>query len=311
MPATHQEHMRHHRACKGKAHASGIGKQANGKTGPASSSSPAGKIIKVTTTGPQKPSKAKNGKEPRKTALGPVESPNGRKLSRNSTSSWEYSDSDSLNSSELGLESSQHHGNGLHGQTNSMIRRIDRVLDDIDHAKSIYDEHQLKLNNNNDKNGKSPLQRGNIYTASLRKVQRKETWADSLRTTCIGDEKIKKMEAGWDDSNIVRTPKERKCHMITAEIEQRDLDSLSRRNSLCRRNSAAGKVVKRPRVTNQGLCDVIEWEVLLELAQATRNGHRRRESDRRNGFDGGYLKDLEVLLNSAAPRNFEVLSCYI
>ncbi|OXU31521.1 hypothetical protein TSAR_014275 [Trichomalopsis sarcophagae] len=306
MPATHQEHMRHHRACKGKAHASGIGKQLNGKGGPASTPT---KIIKISSsplktcsrpgTKDQKTGKTESAKkQPQSNS-----SSGTRKLSRNSTSSWEYSDSDSLNSSEPGLVE----GNGLmHDQ---MIRRIDQVLDDIDHAKSIYDDrhHQLKLNENNKSNGK--FTRGSNYTSSLRRCsqqqQRKESWADSLRSGFVVDDKIRKMEEGWDDSNVIKLPRERKCQRITAEFEQRGGDhaELNRRNSLHRRNS--GKVVKRTR-GQTSFCDVVEWEELLEMAMATR---RRRESEQRNGFDGTmYLKDLEVLRSNVAPRNHEAKS---
>ena len=312
MPATHQEHMRHHRGCKGKAHASGIGKALNGKNGP---NSPTTKIIKIAAS-PQKQTKAKNNnnKDQRKMVSSLADSPrrasdqltNVRKLSRNSTSSWEYSDSDSLNSSEPGLSSMDHHGNGMHDQ---MIRRIDRVLDDIDNAKSIYDDKLVNGNHNN-KSRSSPLVRGTNYTSSLRRTPKKEVWADTLRSGLMVDDKIKKMEEGWDDS-IIRVPRERKCHRITADIEQRDprdLEQLNRRNSISRRNSAVGKVVKRSRGGSQApLYDVIEWEELLEMALTTRNGKRRRESDHRNGMDGCYLKDLEVLRNNVAPTNLEVL----
>jgi hypothetical protein len=341
--------MRHHRACKGKAHASGIGKQLGNKGGPVSSST---KIAKI-GAGPPKLGKAKPAKEPRKPTATTVESvvrggaeppSSARKLSRNSTSSWEYSDSDSLNSSEPGLSPMDHHNNGLHDRTNSMIRRIDRVLDDIDNAKCIYENHgrldkmtnghhhsyngsvssstSTSNNQNHNQNNnhgignganksKSPLTRGSAYSSSMRRPNKKETWADSLRSGLSVDDRIKKMEEGWDDSNVIKIPRERKCHRITAEIENdpRELDSLNKRNSLCRRSSSAGKVIKRSRGSNQApLYDVVEWEELLEMALTTRNGQRKRESHQRNAYDRAYLKDLEELRSSVAPSSLEVSS---
>lgn len=253
MPPT-QDHMRHHRACKGKAHASGIGKQqlSNGK----------GPVPKLAT---QKPSPSPKLKEAKKAP------PVVRKLSRNSTSSWDYSDSDSLNSSDPDPGVIMH---------DSMIRRIDQVLDDLDNAKPM---------------GKSPLSRG----SSIRR-SKKETWADTLRTGSHVDDKIKKMEQGWDDSSVIKLPRERKCQRITAE-ERANIDTINRKNLLMlSRRTSSGKVVKRTRSNSSA--PLLEWEELLEMALACRNGRKRRDSDA-----SSYFKDLEVLRNNVvAPINSEV-----
>ncbi|XP_058804262.1 unconventional myosin-XVIIIa isoform X1 [Phymastichus coffea] len=103
MPASQQEQLRHHRACKGKAHASGIGKASPALIPHAHRGAAAARPLLNGGGGGGAP------KRP------PPACP--RKLSRNSTSSWECSDSDSLNSSEAG------------GERGQLLRRIGRALD--------------------------------------------------------------------------------------------------------------------------------------------------------------------------------------
>lgn len=130
----------------------------------------------------------------------------------------------------------------------------------------------------------------------------------------MADDKIKRKERGWDDSNVIRNPRERKAHRITAEAEQRDPENgkgnlPSRRNSLPKKTpSPVGKIVKRTRSNpNQApLYDVIEWEELLEMALARKSVNGKRKRDEGKGSDAGYLKDLEVLLENRAPQSIKV-----
>ncbi|KAJ8678757.1 hypothetical protein QAD02_014544, partial [Eretmocerus hayati] len=330
MPATHQEHMRHHRFCKGKAHASGIGKTlANGNGLVASPNGKSGSPRIVNKVGvqslQQRQAKLKNGlssgasKEQQQQQRSVASSiASSRKLSRNSTSSWDYSDSDSLNSSEHGQSSFEQHVG--HEQ---MMRRINRALllddDVVDHDKP---RQQII--------SRSPLVRGTSCSSSLRSSQRKrESWAESLRSNLSHDDRIRKMEEGWDDSNVIKLPRERKCHRITAEIEQREPSNYHdnhRRDSLVKIRSspgATGRVLKRSRPGQNGSPvhhpDPVEWEQLLEMALAARNGSRRRgtgcsQNDRtRNGVipildDAAFLRDLDSLRSNVAPKNFEAKS---
>ncbi|XP_026667985.1 uncharacterized protein LOC108623317 isoform X2 [Ceratina calcarata] len=134
-----------------------------------------------------------------------------------------------------------------------------------------------------------------------------------------------RMEEGWDDSSVIRTPQERKWRRITAEIEQRqprdkpprDLKILGLKNPSLKNqkwNRKNGKSKPKP------IVDIVEWEELLELALAkkivkrnSRNGEdvlddgaNRREAVAK-GVEGECMKRLEVLLeNRLPPRNDEV-----
>lgn len=287
MPANSRDSIHHHRACKGKAHASGIIKQ-NCRANISSGRS---------TTSKSKPSPKdqKPSQNVRYNSDGRSSS-DGRKLSRNSTSSWDYSDSDSMNSSEPGLNSES-----LQDSTSQMISRIDQVLDDIDCAKSIY--HNDKLNDS--RSSKSNM---NYSNSPSKRFLKKKNWEDSLRSgNGYIDDRVKKMEAGWDDSSVIKNPKERKWHRITADAEQRENghDKVARRNSLPKKTQP-GKVLKRTRSSptrRRPLYDVIEWDEILEMALARKFGSRKK----RNGEqDVGYLKNLEVLLENKAPLNVQV-----
>lgn len=146
---------------------------------------------------------------------------------------------------------------------------------------------------------------------STRRSIKKESWADTLRSSngsC--EEKYKKMEQGWDDSNVViRNPKERKWHRITAEIEQRDQGvPLQRRNSL-----PPKKLVRKNSSSRRDAESLSEWRELFELALSRKivNGKLKGKSFGDDVVDhsGGYfLKHLDALLvHSKAPRAAEVL----
>ena len=290
MPANSRDHIHHHRACRGKAHASGIAKQ-NGRTNNSAVKSSTPKQSKPSTKEQKPIQNGRNNSNGRN-------STDGRKLSRNSTSSWDYSDSDSLNSSEPGLNSEPHQD-----RTSRMICRIDRVLDDIDCGKSIYHQDKFhdcrfsRFNKNYRSERESPLKRS----------QRKENWEESLRSgNGFIDDRVKKMEDGWDDSNVITNPRERKWHRITAEIEQKenDHDKMVRRNSLPKKFQA-GKVLKRTRSSptrKRPLYDVMEWDEIMEMALARKFGNGKRK----NGEECSYLKNLEVLLENKAPLNVQV-----
>ena len=287
MPANSRDSIHHHRACRGKAHASGIAKQ-NGKAN----------ISSVRSTTPKSKPSPKDQKPIRngRNSSDGVHSTDGRKLSRNSTSSWDYSDSDSLNSSEPGLNPEP-----LQDRTSRMISRIDQVLDDIDCAKSIY--HNDKLNDS-----RSTKTDKNYRNSPSKRLFKKENWEDSLRSgNGYIDDRVKKMEAGWDDSNVIKNPKERKWHRITSEAEQKENghEKVARRNSLPKKTQP-GKVLKRTRSSptrRRPLYDVIEWDEILEMALARKFGSKKKKNGEQ---DVGYLKNLEVLLENKAPLNVQV-----
>ncbi|XP_011153529.2 unconventional myosin-XVIIIa isoform X2 [Harpegnathos saltator] len=295
-----------HRSCRGKAHGSGIAKQSNCRIASTLSSretprSPVRDPVKSCVSGNAVPGRL------------------GRKHSRNSTSSWECSDSDSMHSSEIGQ-------NGC--PVNAEVHRSPSAGSNrggfADRAKS--DDVRERIKRSHGGNYCSPLPRGS-------KGLKKETWADTLRVGCI-DDKIKRMEKGWDDSNVIRTPKERKWQRITAEIEQRipnPDNGLRMFDGM--KNGWAGsprKISERSRGCHQrcpkAIQDIIEWEELVELALARKI--RRKVRGKGNGMDrsgvlksvkageksrvsgrvkdeGECMKRLEVLLENRVPPQLE------
>lgn len=279
-----------HRSCRGKAHASGIAKKHNRQD-----------VL------PQKipKSPAQDFSKQHEFSV----SSNGvtldRKHSRNSTSSWECSDSDSMHSSEIGQ-------NGCpENRTVNSNRGLERT------PSIRYNAKERSKGNNQ-------------CSPSLRasKSFKKESWADTLRVGSVNDN-IKKMEKGWDDSNVIRTPKERKWHRITAEIEQRipctdnGLRMFGFKNSWANNSK---KVTKRSRPGHQRCAkpiqDIIEWEELFEMALARkiRRGIRengkvgsnvtksvKSDGENRAKDEGECMKRLEVLLESrVTPQTDEV-----
>lgn len=280
-----------HRSCRGKAHASGIAKQNNRQGFPSQ------KILKSSAQDFSKQHEFSNG-----VVL-------DRKHSRNSTSSWECSDSDSMHSSEI----------GQNGCPENRLINSNRVLE---RASSIKSNAKEKIKGSHGSNQCSPSLRAT-------KSFKKENWADTLRVGCMND-RIKRMEKGWDDSNVIRTPKERKWHRITAEIEQKIPSMENGIRMFSFKSSWANnskKVSKRSRPGHQRCAkpiqDIIEWEELFEMALARKirrkirenekvessimkNVKRGGESDRAKD-EGECMKRLEVLLeNKLMPQTDEV-----
>lgn len=294
-----------HRSCRGKAHGSGIAKQNNCRI--ASSLSP-----RKSPRSPVRDTVKKQQHEscvPSNTIPGRLD----RKHSRNSTSSWECSDSDSMHSTEIGQNGCSAAGENRSPSIGSNRSFADRAR--IDDAKE-------KIKRSHGSNYCSSLLRSN-------KNLKKESWANTLRVGCI-DDKIKKMEEGWNDSNVIRTPKERKWHRITAEIEQRvpnPDNGLRMFNGF--KNGWTGnpkKVSKRSRVCHQRcskpIQDIIEWEELVELALARKIRRKIRGNGMRNGSgvtesvkggeesgrvkdEGECMKRLEVLLENRIPLQID------
>ncbi|KAL0102830.1 hypothetical protein PUN28_018253 [Cardiocondyla obscurior] len=279
-----------HRSCRGKAHASGIAKQ-NNRQGP-----PSQKISKSSAQDFTKQHDLPgNG-----VAL-------DRKHSRNSTSSWECSDSDSMHSSEM-------------GQNSCPENRLINTSRGLERTSSVRS------------NGKEKIKGSNLCSPSPRaaKTFRKECWADTLRVGCVND-RIKRMEKGWDDSNVIRKPKERKWHRITAEIEQRAPSANNGLRVFDFKNTWGNnskKISKRNRLGQRcakPIQDIIEWEKLFELALARKIRRKIRKNSKvesnimtnvKSGQENNRAKDeeecmkhLEVLLeNRVTPQTDEARS---
>lgn len=328
MPANNlrEETINHHRGCRGKAHASGIAKQnAREKaSNPRSSLSSTGsssinlKNSKIT----RKDSGSRNS-----STRCQDDTNVRRKMSRNSTSSWEYSDSDSINSSETGNVN-----DSLRDSANSMIRRIDLVLDDIDDEKEMFrvndglgnsGESQKRDSRNfrSTRSFRSAVTPHEIVRDTSKRFLKRESWADSLRSSPrITDERYRKMEQGWDDSSVIKVPKERKWQRITAKKEERieatdehdNCDSTrlnvdGRRIHFVneRKGQGSGRIIKRTRYGQQSrrpVYEVVEWEELLEMAM-----NRKFNRLGKNKQGEQFLKNLDILLESRAPQNVQVL----
>lgn len=280
-----------HRSCRGKAHASGIAKQ-NIRRSVSSQKSPKSSV-RDDLAKQSESCVSSNG-----LAF-------GRKHSRNSTSSWEYSDSDSMNSSEI-------------WQNGYVENRPINTNRDFDRSSSVRSDVKERIKGSRGSNRCSPLPR------AVKNVK-KENWADTLRTGCM-DDRIKRMEKGWDDSNVIRTPRERKWHRITAEIEQKvpsvsdGLRMFGFKNSWTNNSK---KISRRSRPGHQRCAkpiqDIIEWEELFEIALARKIKRKIRgkgtvelniiesikgctESNRAKN-EGECMKRLEVLLeNRVKPQ---------
>lgn len=296
-----------HRSCRGKAHGSGIAKQNNCRIASSLSSrkSPKSPV--------QTPAKQHESCLPSNAVVpGRLD----RKHSRNSTSSWECSDSDSMHSSEIGQ-------NGYPVTAENRSPSIGSSRGSADRAMTDAKE---RIKRSHGGNYCPPLPRGS-------KNLKKESWADTLRVGCI-DDRIKRMEDGWDDSNVIRTPRERKWHRITADIEQRipNPDNGLRVFNGFKNGWAAGgspkKISKRSRVCHhrrsKPIQDIIEWEELVELALARKIRRKMRGESKTDGLgviesvkggeesgrvkdEGECMKRLEVLLeNRVSPQIDEV-----
>lgn len=275
-----------HRSCRGKAHASGIAKQTNNR--------------RMILPHPEKVTERTN-KAREELTTNPR---NGflQKHSRNSTSSWDCSDSDSMNSLEVVQN---------------------RIPNSNKNSTKIIPKNRTFSQGSSTHS--SCLSRNTIGSSSKKK---RESWADTLRGGLV-DDKIRRMEEGWDDSNIIEMPKERKWRRITAEIEQKlpngaeifGLRGGSNTTAKNRINHSTKKLLKRNRGSvvqrpTKPIYDVVEWEELLEMALAKKMARGgRREYRKENGKKGSEerretedcLKRLEVLLqNRMTPLNVEV-----
>ncbi|KAL2721685.1 unconventional myosin-XVIIIa isoform X1 [Vespula maculifrons] len=274
-----------HRSCRGKAHASGIAKQTNNR--------------RMILPHPEKVTERTN-KAREELTTNPR---NGflQKHSRNSTSSWDCSDSDSMNSLEVVQN---------------------RIPNSNKNSTKIIPKNRTFSQGSSTHS--SCLSRNTIGSSSKKK---RESWADTLRGGLV-DDKIRRMEEGWDDSNIIEMPKERKWRRITAEIEQKlpngaeifGLRGGSNTTAKNRINHSTKKLLKRNRGSvvqrpTKPIYDVVEWEELLEMALAKKMARGgRREYRKENGKKGSEerretedcLKRLEVLLqNRMTPLNVE------
>lgn len=297
-----------HRSCRGKAHGNGIAKQSNRR---ATISFPATRLPKD------------------RNSIGLVDEapvatkfPN-RKISRNGTSSWECSDSDSLHSSEAGRENAfASTNNDDHPPSGMSVRTAVRPANGANASCKKKANRTVHVS-------------CSLAKAGVKDIRKKESWADTLRVSTI-DDRVKRMEEGWDDSSVIKIPRERKWRRITAEVEQRVPSGKSgdfrilglRGSSLKGWNNGSQKRNRKNAAfqrSSKPIEDIIEWEEIVEMALAKKIGYgkgKRRRSgedrvdeavDRRrvdgetmNGA-GECMKRLEVLLqNRLPPQTVEV-----
>ncbi|KAK1129525.1 hypothetical protein K0M31_019247 [Melipona bicolor] len=294
-----------HRSCRGKAHGNGIAKQSNRR---ATISLPATRFPKD------------------RNSIGLVDETSvatkflNRKISRNGTSSsWECSDSDSLHSSEAGRENAFASANN----------------DDRYPASGMSVRTTVKPANGANASCKKKASRtlhvsSSLANAGVKTNRKKESWADTLRVSTI-DDRVKRMEEGWDDSSVIKIPRERKWRRITAEVEQRGVPSGKsgdfrilglRGSSLKGWNNGPQKRNRKNAAfqrNSKPIEDIIEWEEIVEMALAKKIGYgkgkrrrsgedsvdeavdrRRVDSETMNGA-GECMKRLEVLLQNRLP----------
>ncbi|CAL7941773.1 unnamed protein product [Xylocopa violacea] len=308
-----------HRSCRGKAHGNGIAKQSNRR---ATISLPAIRF-------PKDRGSVRSYDEA-SVVVANVQNARsaGRRTSRNGVSSWECSDSDSMHSSEAGQNAfATMNGSNRSPSANAPIR--------------VYSEQAS--------NGAGAKKQANravhlsscLSKAGTRSPRKKESWADTLRVGSI-DDRIKRMEEGWDDSSVIKTPRERKWRRITAEIEQRvpgvgksgDFRILGLRGSSLKSWNNGAQKWNRKNVSQRSLKpieDIIEWEEIVEMALAKKIGRGRGKRRLRDGEDvvdegvnrcgaegepakgaGECMKRLEVLLqNTVPPQTVEVCRYWI
>lgn len=242
---------------------------------------------------------------------------NRKQHSRNSTSSWDCSDSDSMHSSEIGQ-------NGSSCLTEAASRTI------VNRPPVKCNANEKSRGSHGNERCKSPLP----SRTAAKTIPRKECWADTLRAGCVVNDRIRRMEEGWNDCNVIRSsPRERKWHRITAEIEQRNDRPRPNNAMYGSRSSGWGtgnskKTVKRGRPGHQRsarpIQDIIEWEELFELALARKIRRKIRGKGKVDGTnvaksgarssgqshakdEKGCMKRLEVLLQSrVTPQIDEV-----
>ncbi|KAG7206056.1 hypothetical protein KM043_003454 [Ampulex compressa] len=155
----------------------------------------------------------------------------------------------------------------------------------LDSSRSAFENNRITI---------SPLEVSRDRALELMKERRRgccqrisrKSWADSLRAGDV-DDRVRRMEAGWDDSSVIRAPRERKWRRITAEIEQKD----SKRTA--RRGRVVGQRSRRP------VQEAVPWEELLEMALARKLG--KSGWTRQVLCAGEFMKRLEVLLESRPP----------
>ncbi|KOC61156.1 hypothetical protein WH47_04422 [Habropoda laboriosa] len=288
-----------HRSCRGKAHGNGIAKQSNRC---------------ATISFPTRLPKDRD-------SSGIAGKSSNRRIVRNGTSSLECSDSDSMHSSETVQNAFVSISiNNRFSPSNLSICGAARSLNELNTKKkpgrSVHVSSCLPKSG-----GKS-----------VRKKEKKESWADTLRVGLI-DDRIKRMEEGWDDSSVIRTSNERKWRRITAEIEQKlpsgesselKLDGL-RGSSLKGWNDGSQKRNRKDAASEKDT-KPIEWEEIVEIALAKEigcaNRKRKCESSSEDVVDEcvdrqaedepmntveQYMENLEVLLeNRLPPESVEV-----
>lgn len=243
--------INHHRGCRGKAHASGIAKHHD--------ASP--KVVSRSPSDPPHPSSRLDNSH--------------RKVSRNSTSSWDYSDSDSLNSFD----------------THNGLRRTNSGPDDGDHSKSGLKPRICK-------NRSDPRR------------HKQETWAESLRSGII-DDRYRILEDGWDDNNIISHPLDRKWKLMHDGYLRNNENLIDNRNWKCHsRKTQFGKIGRRKTMDGKissSFCNVVEWEELLNMAMSMKIGKGRKN---RGMEDFGILKDLNRMLEGSGTESDKVIWRY-
>ncbi|CAD6214423.1 GSCOCG00012834001-RA-CDS, partial [Cotesia congregata] len=145
---------------------------------------------------------------------------------------------------------------------------------------------------------------------------KRNNWVESLRSGVVND-RYKKLEDGWDDTNIIKHPREKKWQITmnggytVDSIDGKIIESNSRRKSTSRL-SLCSKNLKRNNNKRhyKSSGNVIEWEKLLEMASARKLAKNKRlfNNPLQAMSETCLLKDLTLLLEDKVSQHDQARS---
>lgn len=145
---------------------------------------------------------------------------------------------------------------------------------------------------------------------------KRNNWVESLRSG-VANDRYKKLEDGWDDTNIIKHPREKKwqttsnvCDYTLDNIDGKMIESNSSRRKSNSRLSLCSKNLKRNNNKRhyKSSGNVIEWEKLLEMASARKLAKNKRlfNNPLQAMSETFLLKDLTLLLEGKVSQYNQV-----